>query len=285
MFYSVRSPMSNAPSSIARRRFLKDLVLTTAFGVNLEALSKNLIYASSDCTLTFDSIIERPSDSYTQGLAFEIDPQSSLPVLYESGGRYGKSLLRCVNAKTYEIIRERKIPRNFFAEGISIIGDKIYLLTWREHTCLIYDKFTFQKVAEFSYTGEGWGLAYDGQKFLMSNGSSKIKILDPATFRVQKTIDVHYKTSKGYSRIQNLNELEYINGEIWANIFQQDLVVRINPLTGEVIGKPLNFTNYVPKKFIQSNEYVLNGLAFDPDEKKLYLTGKCWPVIYVFKLS
>ena len=84
---------------------------------------------------------------------------------------------------------------------------------------------------------------------------------------------------------QNLNELEYINGEIWANIFQQDLVVRISPVTGEVIGKPLNFTNYVPKKFIQSNEYVLNGLAFDPNEKKLYLTGKCWPVIYVFKLS
>lgn len=277
--------MSIFSSFISRRCFLRSCAMTTALGVKFDSSSMNKLFASSDCTLTYDSMIERPSDSYTQGLVFEIDPRSSQPVLYESGGRYGKSLLRCVNAKTYEIIRETKVPRKFFAEGISIIGDKIYLLTWREHTCLVYDKYTFQKLGEFSYTGEGWGLAYDGQKFLMSNGSSKIKILAPETFRVQKTVDVHYKTSKGYSRIQNLNELEYINGEIWANIFQQDLVVRINPLSGEIIGKPLNFTNYVPKKFIQSSEYVLNGLAFDPNEKKLYLTGKCWPVIYVFKLS
>ena len=226
--------------------------------------------------------LKRGTESYTQGLSYFFDPKENKTSLYESGGRYGKSLLRRVDAESLEVIRQVKVPREYFAEGIAIVDDRLFMLTWQEHACLVYDRETLLQIDEFRYRGEGWGLAYDGRTLAMSDGTSKIRFMDPENFRQKRSIDVHFTTKSGVRKsVASLNELEYVNGELWANVFQQKYLVRINPETGEIIGSALNFANLVPRGLEYSTDYVLNGLAYDAKRKRLFLTGKCWPVMYV----
>ena len=225
--------------------------------------------------------IERDVESYTQGLLYELDPATKKGVLYESGGQYGRSLLRKVDAETCEVLKQIKIPSKYFAEGLAAVDDKLYLLTWRERTCLVYDKKTFEKVDEFRYRTEGWGLTYNGKSLVMSDGSSKIRFFNPSNFKLEKTIDVRFVDAKGKRRqLEYLNELEWINGEIWANVYQQEFIVRIDPTSGNVLGTAINFASLTPKSLKANQEYVLNGLAFDARQKRLFVTGKCWPVLY-----
>ncbi|MBP5620784.1 MAG: glutaminyl-peptide cyclotransferase [Thermoguttaceae bacterium] len=236
--------------------------------------------------LTLISKYARKTDSYTQGLLFEFDQTVNKGVLYESGGKYGASLLRKTDAETGKVLKQIKVPKQYFAEGLASVGDKLYLLTWRERTCFVYDKESFEQINEFRYSGEGWGLAYDGKNLLMSDGSSKIRFLDPKSFRQIKSIDVHYVTSSGKRRpVYNLNELEIVDGEIWANVYQQEYVVRINSDDGLVLGNALNFSALTPSSLKTSSEYVLNGLAFDSTNRRLFVTGKCWPIMYVFSVE
>lgn len=236
--------------------------------------------------LTLVSKYARKPDSFTQGLLFEFDQKLNKGVLYESGGKYGGSLLRKVEADTGKVLKQVKIPRQYFAEGLAAVEDRLYLLTWRERTCFVYDKDTFKQVDEFRYSGEGWGLTYDGKRLIMSDGSEGIRFLDPQTFRQLKRIDAHYITASGKRRPVNyLNELEIVDGEIWANVYQQEYVVRINPENGLVIGNALDFSALTPKSLKSSSEYVLNGLAYDRINRRLYVTGKCWPIMYVFSVN
>ena len=270
----------------SRRDFIKHALAGTIsyglMGATTSVADTKAENAMSDVEFKLRAQLKRGTESYTQGLSYFWDDKNKKAFLYESGGRYGKSLLRRVDAETLEVIQQIKVPREYFAEGIAIVDDRLYMLTWQEHACLVYDRETLRQVDEFRYRGEGWGLAYDGETLAMSDGSSKIRFVNPNNFRQKRSIDVHFTTKNGLRRsVAYLNELEYVGGELWANVFQQKYLVRINSETGEVIGSALNFANLVPKALENSGDYVLNGLAFDSAGRRLFLTGKCWPIVYV----
>ncbi len=254
--------------------------LTCAFGE--EAPSRVVPKAQ----LRYLSKYERGKECFTQGLCFEADPDFEQGALYESGGRYGTSLLRKVDAGSGKVVRSIKLPNKYFGEGLAIVGDRLYMLTWREKTCFVFDKNTFKQIDEFRYRGEGWGLAYNGKALAMSDGTDKIRFINPENFRVQKVVNVYYRNTAGVKKpLRFLNELEYVDGELWANVFQEKYVVRIDPTTGEIIGNILNMESLVPKELATSDEYVLNGIAFDAATRRLFITGKCWPVVYAFSLD
>ncbi|MBQ6828644.1 MAG: glutaminyl-peptide cyclotransferase, partial [Thermoguttaceae bacterium] len=226
----------------------------------------------------------RLADSFTQGLVFEVDAETGREILYESGGRYGKSTLRKIDLETWEILQEYRFSKRYFAEGIAVVDDRIFALTWRERACLVFDKKTFEKLDEFRYSGEGWGLAFDAATgtLAMSDGTSKIRVLDPKTFRPKRTFDVVYLDANGKERkLVNLNELEFVNGELWANVFQTNHIVRIDSESGRVL-QAIDFSKIVPETLRSSWEYVLNGIAFDAAKNRLFITGKCWPTLFEF---
>jgi len=236
--------------------------------------------------LNLKTLATHPHDSraYTQGLAYEDG------FLYESAGQYGQSTLRKVDPKTGTVLMNVTLPQQYFAEGMDIVGDKIYQLTWREGRCFVYDKKTFQKVKEFQYSGEGWGLAYDGERLILSDGSATLRFFDPATFKQKGRINVSYRDSKTKKSVPvtNLNELEFIHGEIWANVWQTPQIVRINPKNGDVIAW-INLINFVPEPFKRDHlgpggDNVLNGIAFDKATDRLFITGKNWPVMYEIQI-
>jgi len=215
--------------------------------------------------------VAHPHDAqaYTQGLFIHQG------VLYESAGQYGHSNLRKVDLQTGEVLEKKMVPNTFFAEGACVLNGKIYQLTWTERTCFVYDLATFEKVQEITYSGEGWGLTTDGRWLIMSDGSAGIKFLNPTDFSEARYITVTYE---GRS-LGNLNELEYIDGEIWANVYLQDYIVRINPATGKVVGVVL-LHGLLPASLRSAATDVLNGIAYDADTKKIYVTGKNWPQLY-----
>lgn len=281
----------------SRRCFLQKVLAGVAWGSvgsfgnrclgsSVLRMNEDSEIAEETVELTLERKYERKTDSYTQGLLYEYDSTLSQGILYESGGRYGRSLLRKVDADTGKVLKQIKIPSQYFAEGLALVGKRLYLLTWRERACFVYDKETFEQIDEFRYSGEGWGLTFNGQHLIMSDGSSKISFLNPEDFKKVRTIDVHFMNANGKRRsVYNLNELEFINNEIWANVYQQEYVVRVDPVSGALIGNAINFSSLTPKSLKASTEYVLNGLAFDKERSRLFVTGKCWPVTYIFNVN
>lgn len=226
----------------------------------------------------------RATDSYTQGLVFEVDAETGREILYESGGRYGKSILRKIDLETGEILQEYRFSKQYFVEGITVVEDRIFALTWRERACFVFDKKTFEKLDEFRYSGEGWGLAFDAASgtLAMSDGTAKVRVLDPTTFRAKRTFDVFYLDATGRKRkLVNLNELEFVDGELWANVYQTNQIVRIDPATGRVL-QAIDFSKIVPESLRGNWEYVLNGIAFDAVKSRLFITGKCWPALFEY---
>jgi glutaminyl-peptide cyclotransferase len=163
----------------------------------------------------------------------------------------------------------------YFGEGVTVLGDRIYQLTWKNHLGLVYDRKTFAPVSSFRYTGEGWGLTTDGEHLILSDGTAIIRFLDPQTFAVTRRIEVRAAGQK----VDKLNELEFINGEIWANIWYADRIARIAPKTGEVTGW-VDLSTLYPLRDRPSKEHVLNGIAYDTAAKRLFVTGKHWPKLY-----
>ena len=219
------------------------------------------------------NIFPHDPDAFTQGLVYHEG------YLYESTGRYGKSSLRKVDLKTGKIIKIIKLTNEYFGEGITILGNNIYQLTWLNQTGFIYDLEKFKKVSTFSYEREGWGITTDGKYLFMSDGSAVISCSDPVTFAVVQKIIVH----EGQQQIGNLNELEFIKGEIWANIFQKDLIVRISPVTGQVLGwiDLSQLYSLIPK---HNRIDVLNGIAYDHNRDRIFVIGKLWPKIFEIKV-
>jgi glutamine cyclotransferase len=199
--------------------------------------------------------------------------------LYEGTGQNGESSLREVELTTGRVLRMVPLSRDYFGEGITILGDRIYQLTWKNRIGFVYDRQTFAPVSSFRYTGEGWGLTTDGEHLIMSDGTATIRFLDPKTFDVVRRIDVR----SGRNRIDKLNELEYVEGEIWANIWYSDRIVRIAPKTGEVTGW-IDLSTLYPPRERPSREHVLNGIAYDAAAKRLFVTGKLWPKLYEIEL-
>ena len=214
------------------------------------------------------------ADAYTQGLVFHEGK------LLESTGREGKSSLRSVELETGKVLKKIDVPVPFFAEGITLLQGKIYQLTWRQGRGFIYDSGTFEKLGEFSYLGEGWGLTNDGSSLILSDGSNRLRFVDPNNFQVKKTIAV----SDRRIPINNLNELEYIQGEIYANIWHEERIVRIDPQTGEIRGW-INLTGLKARSEVNGTEAVLNGIAYDEKSDRLFVTGKLWPKLYEVRLK
>ncbi|MEG9326418.1 glutaminyl-peptide cyclotransferase [Salinimicrobium catena] len=215
------------------------------------------------------------TDAYTQGLEFYNGE------LYESTGHYGESSLRKVDLETGEVLKKIDIPATYFAEGITILNDKIYQLTWKEDIGFIYDVETFEKLEEFAYnqSEQGWGLANDGQKLYKSDGTENIWILDPETLREETFI----QTLTHRTISTQLNELEWVEGKIYANTYQKDGVAIINPKNGAIEGI-INFQGLREKlgntADLDPVNDVLNGIAYNPETKKLYVTGKDWDTLF-----
>jgi glutamine cyclotransferase len=216
-----------------------------------------------------DATYPHDQAAFTQGLVF------TQGRLLEGTGKKGESSLRLVDLKTGKVQKQADLNAHYFGEGITVIGPRIYQLTWQNRIGLVYDIETFDLETTFQYTGEGWGLTNDGKRLIMSDGTATLRFLDPGTFEVVKRITV--RNSEG--KVSKLNELEYVNGEIWANIWYEDRIARVSPESGEVLGW-IDLSGLYPRSKRGSNEDVLNGIAYDPESKRLLVTGKNWPKLY-----
>jgi glutamine cyclotransferase len=212
-------------------------------------------------------------NSYTQGLIYEDG------IFYEGSGQYGESTLRKVDPASGEILQIIDLPEQYFGEGITVFGDKIIQLTWQEQTGFVYDKDSFELLNEFSYPTQGWGITHDGQKLIMSDGSATLYFWDPETLTEIGRIDV----SDANGPITRLNELEYIEGEIWANVWQTNLIARIDPDSGQVLGW-IDLTGLLNTAVVTQQVDVLNGIAYDDDTDRIFVTGKWWPQLYEIEL-
>lgn len=227
-------------------------------------------------TYTYEVVATFPHDpdAFTQGLV------SHGGALLESTGLNGKSTLRRVELATGRVLQQVRVPSQYFGEGLTVLGGKIYQLTWQSQKGFVYDLATFALEKEFTYTGEGWGLTTDGRSLILSDGTDQIRFLDPATFNVTRTISV----TRDGQPLRLLNELEFIRGEIYANIWQSNTVARLDPATGRVTGV-IDFFNLLPATERTSSTDVLNGIAYDAATDRLFVTGKHWPKLFEVRLK
>lgn len=211
--------------------------------------------------------------SYTQGLQY-VDG-----VLWESTGEYGESRLQTVDLATGRTDLKVALPDSEFGEGLTLLGDRIFQLTWMNNTAHVYDRQSLRKVREYTYTGEGWGLTTDGEKLYMSDGTEYIRVLDPATFRQEGSFAVICEGQP----VRLLNELEWIDGKIWANVYTTDQIVIIDPKSGRVEGI-LDLTGLLPQDERTPLTDVLNGIAYDEATGRIFVTGKRWPKLYEIEI-
>ncbi len=221
--------------------------------------------------LTYRIVRKLPHSTrhYTQGLEFDGDP------LYEGTGIAGQSAVYKTDFKQLNIVNSINLDNEYFGEGISIMGDKLYQLTWQSYIGFIYNKHTLNKLSSFSYSTEGWGLTNDGNQLIMSDGSEKIYFIDTATMRETRRIEVY----DNHGPVTMLNELEYADSLIYANIYCSDYIVAINPANGKVL-KIIDMHNLLNSTTIKQRVDVLNGIARQPNTGKWFVTGKLWPTLF-----
>jgi glutaminyl-peptide cyclotransferase len=212
--------------------------------------------------------------AFTQGLIFYNGN------LLESTGQVGRSSLRRVEVETGKVLEKVEVPPPHFAEGITLLNGKIYQLTWQDQLGFIYDSGTFEKIGEFHYAGEGWGLTNDDKSLIMSDGTNRLRFLDPNNFQVTKTIAVF----DGQTPVADLNELEYVQGEIYANVWHDDRIARIDPQTGRVTSW-INLSEILTRAEVRDEEAVLNGIAYDEIGHRLFVTGKLWPKLFEIRIK
>ncbi|MDR2204138.1 MAG: glutaminyl-peptide cyclotransferase [Nitrososphaerota archaeon] len=213
--------------------------------------------------------------AFTQGLI--IDEKGNL---IESTGLNGASSLRRVYLKNNKNLQQIDLPYEYFGEGIAIVDDKIIQLTWQNRIAFIYNKDTFKLIGNFTLNTEGWGLTYDGTHLIMSDGTSNLYFIDPNTYQTINTINVHDTEGS----VDNLNELEYINGTIYANIWHNTKIAIINPTTGQIEAY-IDLKEIAQPHTKNNSEAVLNGIAYNTQTNQLYITGKNWPTIYEIKIK
>jgi glutaminyl-peptide cyclotransferase len=227
---------------------------------------------------TYDYKVVRsyPHDAqaFTEGLLYRDG------FLYESTGLNGKSSIRKVNLETGKVLQSKDIPPQYFGEGLTVWGDTLVGLTWQTQTGFVFDLKTFELRNQFAYPGEGWGLTHNGKELIMSDGSATLRFLDPNTFLEVRRVKV---TADGIA-VDQINELEVVDGEVYANLWHTNTIARINPANGKIVGWIDLGKLYPDAGKGRNNENVLNGIAYDAEKKRLFVTGKLWPKIYEIKL-
>jgi len=213
-------------------------------------------------------------DAFTQGLVIQDGK------LIESTGEVGFSSLRRVEIENGNVLQKVDVPEPYFAEGITLLNGKIYQLTWQHQLGFVYDASSFQQIGKFNYQGEGWGLANDGTSLILSDGTNEIRFLDPDNFQVKRTITV----LNGRKPVTEINELEFVQGEIYANIWHDNRIARINPQSGAVTGW-IDLTGLLAPGEVTDQEAVLNGIAYDDTSGRLFVTGKLWPKLFEIRLT
>ena len=211
--------------------------------------------------------------AYTQGLFFYKGE------LYESAGQYGESSIRQVDLATGKVLRRENFDSKYFLEGSCVVKDKLYILTWQERVCFVYDVNTFKQLGQFPNRREGWGLTTDGTSLIMSDGTAQIYFLDPDSFMEKRSVTVRMEGKT----VPYLNELEYIDGKIWANVYTTDMILIINPEDGIVEGV-VDCSSILPRNLRTTRTDVFNGIAWNPADNSIYVTGKYWPKMYKITL-
>lgn len=254
------------------KHVMRLLVLLTCCAASLSAQSA----AAAKHMDAYQVVHVYPHDAsaFTQGLVFADGH------LYESTGLNGRSSVRMVDLSTGQIQKNYDVPADYFAEGLTVWGNTLVQLTWQSHKGFVYDREKFALLKTFDYEGEGWGLTHDASQLIMSDGSAYLRFLDPKTFRETRRIHVVDESGKP---VENLNELEYIRGEIYANIWKSDEIIRISPRTGKVLGW-LDLASIIDKKELTNRDAVLNGIAYDAAGDRLFITGKLWPRLFEIKV-
>ena len=258
-----------------RESLMKKLHLTIILAVAVALVIGSVLLVLLNNRPTYEVVKVYPHDqnAFTQGLVIEKG------VLYESTGLYGNSTLRRVDLETGNVLQSYALPPEFFGEGITIFGDRIIQLTWQNQIGFVYDKHSFELLQEFIYSTEGWGITNDGTQLIMSDGTANLYFLDPETFQKVGQVEVR----DGNASVSKLNELEYINGEVYANTLGEEKIVIINPHTGQVTAW-IDLTGiYTPESSDPSN--VLNGIAYDAEDDRLFVTGKRWSQLFEIKLN
>lgn len=257
-----------------RRRLVLLLVVLAPL---LLGQPQHRIHAARPPEYTFEIVRTFPHDpaAFTQGLAYRDG------FLYEGTGLNGRSSLRKVRLETGEVLQQVELPPEFFGEGIALLKNEVVQLTWQSQTGFVYNLSDFRLLRRFSYPGEGWGLAANGKgnEMFMSDGTSEIRVLDSSTLKEKRRISVH----DGDTPIRQLNELEFVDGEIFANVWQTDRIARIAPQSGEVVGW-IDLTGLLSPIYRLESDAVLNGIAYDSSGKRLFVTGKLWPSIFEIRL-
>ena len=213
------------------------------------------------------------ASAFTQGLEYRAG------FLYEGTGLEGHSTVRKVELETGKVLQSLPIDSQFFGEGITLLNGRILELTWQSHRGFVYDQGTFRNLKTFDYEGEGWGLTNDGRQIFMSDGTAEIRVWDPSTLEETRRFTVH----NGATPINMLNELEYVRGELYANIWQTDRIARISPVDGKILGW-INLEGLLSFEDRSRGADVLNGIAYDPVGDRLFVTGKLWPKLFEIQL-
>jgi glutamine cyclotransferase len=240
-------------------------------GQTYHRVSKN---APPEYTFTVVRVFPHDTSAYTQGLAYRDG------FLYEGTGRNGQSSLRKVRLETGEVLQRVNLGAEFFGEGVTIVRDQVFQLTWKSGVGFAYDVKDFRLLRKVSYSGEGWGLATNGRELFLSGGTAEIRILDPETFQEKRRLKVH----DGSTAVDQLNELEFVEGQIFANVWHTNRIARISPQTGEIVGW-IDLSGLLSSVYRLEPEAVLNGIAYDPVGKRLFVTGKLWPSVFEITLK
>jgi glutamine cyclotransferase len=249
------------------------VMVVSCGGARSKTKSQSVVVAPQKVDIEVVNIFDHQTDAYTQGLQF-VDGQ-----LWEGTGEYGGSRLQYTDLATGKSRVVATLPKEHFGEGITLLGDKIYQLTWQNGVMHIYDRKSYKRLEQRHYKGEGWGLTTDGQWLYMSDGTPDIRVLDPKTLEVKRRIGVMCNgTSLPY-----LNELEWIDGKIWANVYTLDQIVIINPESG-VVEKLIDLGELLPQSERTVTTDVLNGIAYDSENGRIFVTGKNWSKMFEIRL-
>lgn len=259
---------------------IKVLTAKVYEGAEYKEVTTNIVLLPTEVPVQYKyevvNTFPHDTSAFTQGLEYHDG------IFYESDGMQGESSLRKVDPTSGKVLKKIDMPETIFAEGLTIVGDKLIQLTWRNLIGIVYNKDTFEKLREFPYQAsqEGWGLCYDGKNIYKSDGTNRIYTLNKDTYLEEGYIEVY--SNKG--AIDSLNELEYINGRIYANVWERNSIVIINPSTGVVEGE-LDLTDLYPLESRNPTADVLNGIAWDAAGKRLFVTGKRWDKVFELRVT